>query len=66
MAQWMNLQRIEKFVNWMRLYITCEKSGGLHLAEPGLTAGWLADEIWPRLEILKASCRSKNSIFRFV
>jgi len=21
------------------LYITCEKSGGLHLAEPGLTAG---------------------------
>ena len=23
----------------MQLYITCEKSGGLHLAEPGLTAG---------------------------
>ena len=21
--------------------------------EPGLTAGWLADEIWARLEILK-------------
>ena len=57
MAQWMNLQRIEKFVNRTRLYITCEKSGGLHLAEPGLTAGWLAiwpaDEIWARLEILK-------------
>ena len=26
----------------MGLYITCEKSGGLHLAEPGLTAGWQA------------------------
>ena len=32
----------QKFVNRMRLYITCEKSGSLHLAEPGLTAGWLA------------------------
>ena len=28
-----------KFVNWMRLYITCEKSRGLHLVEPGLMAG---------------------------
>ena len=56
MAQWMNLQQIKNFVNGTRLYITCEKSGGLHLAEPGLTAGWLAglpaDEIWARLEIL--------------
>ena len=39
MAQWMNLQRIEKFVNRTRLYITCEKPGGLHLAEPDLTTG---------------------------
>ena len=59
MVQWMNLQRMEKFVNGTRLYITCEKSRGLHLAEPSLTAGWLADEI----EILKACCRSKNSDF---
>ena len=74
MVQCVNLQRIEKFVNGMRLYITCEESRGLHLAEPGLTAGWqagwlagwLADEIWARLEILKACCRSKNLIFRFV
>ena len=28
--------------------------------------GRLADEIWARLEILKACCRSKYSIFRFV
>ena len=45
MAQWMNLQRIEKFVNGTRLYITCEKSGDLHLVEPGLMGDWLADEI---------------------
>ena len=25
-------------------YIACEKSGGLHLAEAGLMAGWLA--VW--------------------
>ena len=66
MAQGMNFQRIEKFVNGTRLYITCEKSGGLHLVEPGLTAGWLADKIWVRFEILKACYRSKYSIFRFV
>ena len=47
-----------------QLYITCEKSVGQHLAEPGLTtgrqAGSLADEIWVRLETLK-----KYSIFHF-
>ena len=37
MVQGTNLQRIEKLVNE---YITCEKSGSLHLAEPGLMAGW--------------------------
>ena len=42
MAQWTNLQRIEKFENLARLCINCEKSGGPYLAEPGLTAGWLA------------------------
>ena len=59
-AQWMNLQRIIRFVNPMRLYIACEKFRGLHLVEPGLTAGRLADEI------LKACCRLKYLIFRFV
>ena len=43
MVQWMDLQLIEKFVNRMRLYTTCKKSGGLHLVEPGLMAGWQAD-----------------------
>ena len=65
MAQWTNLQRIEKFENLARLYINCEKSGGLYLAEPGVTAGWLADEILARLEILNACYRSKYSIFCF-
>ena len=41
----MNLQRIEKSVIPTRLYITCEITGGLHLAEPGVTvgrpSGWL-------------------------
>ena len=58
MAQWTDLQRIKKFVNRTRLYANCEKSGSLHLVEPGLMAGWLAvhlaDEIWARLEILKS------------
>ena len=39
MEQWANLQWIEKFVNPTRLCITCGKSGALHLAELGLTAG---------------------------
>ena len=70
MVQWMNLQWIEKFINGF-LYIICEKSGGLHLAEPvlrqaGKLADWLGDEIWAMLKILKACCRSKNSIFHFV
>ena len=30
----------EIFVNLMQLCITCGKSAGLHLAEPGFTAGW--------------------------
>ena len=67
MAQWTNLQRIKIFVNPVRLYLTSERSGGLHLVEPGLTAGReassLAHEIWARLEILKACSRSE--IFNF-
>ena len=73
MAQWTNLQWTKRFVNLTRLYITCEKSGGLHLAEPGLTAGRRlggqagsqADEIWARLDIIKACYRFKYLIFCF-
>ena len=66
MAQMTNLQWTEIFVNATQMYITCEKSGGLHLAEPGLTAGSQADKICARLDTLKACCRSKYSIFCFV
>jgi len=54
---------IKRFINATWLYITWEKSGGLHLAKLGLTTGWQVDEIWVRLKILKACCRSK--IFDF-
>ena len=67
MAQWTNLLWIEKFENPERLCINCEKSGGLYLAEPGLTAGWLAgrlaDEIWARLEILKLAADRNIQFF---
>ena len=57
---------IKIFVNWTRIYTTCENFEGLHLAEPDLTAGWLINEVWARLEILKACCKSKYLIFCIV
>ena len=44
MAQWKNLLQNNGFVNPMRFPMLCEKSGTLHLAELGLTAGWLAGQ----------------------
>ena len=40
MAQWVNRLRNSIFVNPPPLPLSCEISGALHLAEPGLTAGW--------------------------
>ena len=51
--QWMNFQWINRFVNPMQLCISCEKSGGLLLAELGLMTGWLADEIQMESKNLK-------------
>ena len=59
MAQWMNLEGIKRFINPC---ITCQKCGGLHLVEPDLMAGWLADKIWARLEVLKVCCCCNFSI----
>ena len=42
MAQWVNRLRNKSFVNAPPLPLLCEISGALHLAQPGLTAGWLA------------------------
>ena len=40
MAQWVNRLRNKIFVNAPPLPLLCEISGALHLAQPGLTAGW--------------------------
>ena len=42
MAQWINLFRNSIFINPPPLTVLCEISGAIDLAEPGLTAGWLA------------------------
>ena len=42
MAQWVNRLRNKIFVNPPPLPLLCEISGALHLAQPGLTAGWQA------------------------
>ena len=53
MAQWVNRLRNKIFVNPPPLPLLCEISGALHLAQPGLTAGWQADEIQVNFEIFK-------------
>ena len=42
MAQWANCLRNNIFVNLPPLPLLCEISGALHLAQPGLMAGWQA------------------------
>ena len=78
MAQWVNHLRNNIFVNPPPLPLSCEISGALHLAQPGLTAGRLAgwqagrqagrqaDEIQVNFENFKIGCRLKYSCFRFV
>ena len=66
MAQWVNRLRNNIFVNPPPLPLSCEISGALHLAQPGLTAGRQADEIQVNFENFKIGCRLKYSCFRFV
>ena len=66
MAQWVNRLRNNIFVNPPSLPLLCEISGALHLAQRGLMAGRLADEIQVNFEIFKIGCRSKYSTCRFV
>ena len=70
MAQWVNRLRNNIFVNPPPLPLSCEISGALHLAQPGLTAGWQAgrqaDEIQVNFENFKIGCRLKYLSFRFV
>ena len=44
MAQWINLNRNNSFVNQMRLSLLCEKSGAILLVLVGLTGGRQSDE----------------------
>ena len=66
MAQWVNRLQNNIFVNPPPLPLLCEISGALHLAQPGLTAGWQADEIQLNFETFKVGCRLKYSICRFI
>ena len=78
MAQWVNRLWNNIFINAPPLPLSCEISGVLHLAQLGLTSGWLAswlagwlagrqaDEIQVNFEIFKIGCRLKYSSFRFV
>ena len=66
MAQWVNRLWNNIFVNPLPLPLSCEISTALHLAQPGLMAGWLADEIQADFKFFKIGCRLKYSSFRFV
>ena len=66
MAQWVNRLRNNIFVNPPPLSLSCEISGALHLVQPGLMAGRLADEIQVNFKNFKIGCRLKYSSFRFV
>ena len=61
MAQWVNCLRNNIFVNPPPLPLLCEISGALHLAQPGLTAGWLA----VRLSVHPAGRRNKGEFRNF-
>ena len=77
MAQWTNLNRNNSFVNPTWLPLLCEKSGAIHLAQPGLTAGRQAgrqaDEIQANFNFFKIRFRVKyfnfagfNKGYRFI
>ena len=66
MAQWVNRLQNNIFINPPSLPLSCEISGALHLAQPGLMAGWQADEIQVNFKIFKIGCRLKYLSFRFV
>ena len=53
MVQWINVLWNNSFVNPMRLPLLSRNSIAVALVEPGLTAGWLADEMWVNFEFLK-------------
>ena len=65
MAQCVNRLQNNIFVNPPPLPLLCEIEA-LHLAQPGLTAGRLADKIQVNFENFKVGCRSKYLTCWFV
>ena len=67
MAKWVNRLRNNIFVNPLPSPLSCEICAALHLAQLGLTAGWLAgrlaDKIQADFKIFKIGCRQKYSSF---
>ena len=53
MAQWINILWKTSFVNPTRLPLLCRNSRAIALAEPGLTADWLAEEMRVNFKFLK-------------
>ena len=65
MAQWINRLRNNVFVNPPPLPLLCEISGALHLAQPGLTAGWQAGRQAGRLAGRLAGRRNTGEFRNF-
>ena len=65
MVQWVNRRRNNIFINLPPLPLLCEISGALHLAQPGLMAGWQAGWLASRRNTgeSKIGCRLKYSSF---
>ena len=60
MAQWVNRLRNKIFVNPPPLPLLCEISGALHLAQPGLTAGWPSVRPSGRLAVRRNTGEFRN------
>ena len=52
MVQWVNRLQNNGFVNLTRLPLLCRISGTVHLALPGLTAGWLAGWLADEIQLI--------------
>ena len=61
MAQWINVFRNNSFVNPMRLPLLCRNSRAVALAEPDLTAGWLAGWL---IDEIRVNFPGKFQIFK--
>ena len=53
MVQWINVLQNNSFINLTRLPLLCRNFRDVALAEPGLMAGWLIDEMQVNFKFLK-------------